>query len=139
LLWSYSTYFKQRVLIGNVIVSIFCAFVAGIVWFAERHTFAELQQQDVPLAWHVQLVLSFYLSFAFLSTMFREIIKDMEDVKGDDTLHCRTLPIVFGIRRAKWVAAFFGFVLLLGLFYLSALLWTYSQLFQLAFMTLGII
>ncbi len=27
----------------------------------------------------------------------------MEDLKGDDTFGCRTLPIVWGIRKTKWI------------------------------------
>ena len=59
----------------------------------------------------------FYLLFAFFSTMFREIIKDIEDEDGDRKNGCRTLPIVFGKTTAKWVAIFFGNVLLLILGY----------------------
>jgi 4-hydroxybenzoate polyprenyltransferase len=34
-------------------------------------------------------------------TLVREIIKDMEDLKGDNTYGCKTLPIVWGIRKTK--------------------------------------
>ena len=139
LLWSYSVHFKKRVLIGNIIVSIFCAFVAGIVWFAERHTFTELWEKAPGVAEQVQFILTFYLIFAFLSTMFREIIKDMEDVKGDETLHCRTLPLVFGIKIGKGVAALFGVSLLAFLIYLGQELWESKHFLQLGFVTLAII
>ena len=43
-----------------------------------------------------------YSLFAFCFTMIREVIKDMEDVKGDATFGCRTLPLVIGIRKTKW-------------------------------------
>jgi 4-hydroxybenzoate polyprenyltransferase len=44
-------------------------------------------------------------------TLIREIIKDMEDWKGDNTFGCKTLPIIWGIRRTKLLL-----YLLLGLF-----------------------
>lgn len=111
LLFCYSKYFKQRVLIGNIVVSIFCAFVAGIVWFAERHTYAELWENDPNAAQYLQFILAFYLIFAFLSTMFREIVKDVEDTEGDRLYECRTLPIVYGVQVSKVVAAIFGLLL----------------------------
>jgi 4-hydroxybenzoate polyprenyltransferase len=41
------------------------------------------------------------LLVAFFITLIREIIKDMEDLKGDNTFGCKTLPIIWGIRRTK--------------------------------------
>jgi len=112
LLFLYSKYFKQLVLIGNMVVSIFCAFVAGIVWFAERYTFDDLLQENKIAGERLQFILGLYLIFAFLSTMYREIVKDIEDRDGDMTYHCKTLPIVFGVNVAKWVAFAFGILLL---------------------------
>jgi 4-hydroxybenzoate polyprenyltransferase len=34
-------------------------------------------------------------------TLIREIIKDMEDWKGDNTFGCKTLPIIWGMRKTK--------------------------------------
>ena len=39
-------------------------------------------------------------------TLVREIIKDMEDLKGDNTFGCKTLPIIWGIRKTKWLIYF---------------------------------
>lgn len=47
-----------------------------------------------------------YSLFAFFMTLVREIIKDMEDLKGDNTFGCKTLPIVWGIRKTKAVVYF---------------------------------
>jgi 4-hydroxybenzoate polyprenyltransferase len=44
-----------------------------------------------------------YALFAFLVTFFREVIKDMEDVKGDSRVGCRTVPIVFGMDTSRWI------------------------------------
>ena len=42
---------------------------------------------------------------AALSTISREIVKDVEDIDGDREEGLRTLPIAIGERRALWVAA----------------------------------
>jgi geranylgeranylglycerol-phosphate geranylgeranyltransferase len=55
-----------------------------------------------------QIMVSVYLGFyAFLMTMAREIVKDMEDVEGDREEGATTIPIVYGKRTSSRVAAFF--------------------------------
>jgi geranylgeranylglycerol-phosphate geranylgeranyltransferase len=54
------------------------------------------------------ILTSVYLGFfAFLMTMAREIIKDMEDVEGDQSEGASTLPIVYGMKSSSKIAAFF--------------------------------
>jgi 4-hydroxybenzoate polyprenyltransferase len=48
-----------------------------------------------------------YALAAFLLTVVREIIKDVEDMRGDAAHKCRTLPIVWGVARTKWVTGYF--------------------------------
>jgi 4-hydroxybenzoate polyprenyltransferase len=57
-----------------------------------------------------------YALAAFLLTMVREIVKDVEDMRGDAQHGCRTLPLVVGVARTKWIAGFFlGCLVLLTL------------------------
>ena len=114
LLFLYSKLLKQQVLIGNLVVALFCAFVPGIVLFAERNTYTQLELTSPSLATELWLLIGGYLFFAFCSTMYREIIKDIEDIEGDSALGIKTLPIVWGINPAKIVAGIFG-ILLIGI------------------------
>jgi len=55
-----------------------------------------------------QIMVSIYLGFyAFLMTMAREIVKDMEDMEGDREEGATTLPLVYGTRTSSVIAAFF--------------------------------
>jgi len=55
-----------------------------------------------------QIMVSIYLGFyAFLITMAREIVKDMEDMEGDKEEGATTLPLVYGTRTSSQIAAFF--------------------------------
>lgn len=138
-LYFYSKTFKKSILIGNIIVAIFCAFVAGIVWFAERHSFTDLFEKDLIIALDAFNILSAYLVFAFLSTLIRELIKDMEDIEGDRLQGCNTFPIAFGIKAAK------GLTILTGCFLIAALIWwmsdlyTYQKWTQIGFVGIGIL
>ncbi|MEO1624178.1 MAG: UbiA family prenyltransferase [Bacteroidota bacterium] len=81
LLWWYSHQLKRMPLWGNLIVSLFCAFVAGIVWFAERHGMAALLEQQPSLGMRTQAMLLTYLIFAFVSTLYR-LLMDMPYAMG---------------------------------------------------------
>jgi 4-hydroxybenzoate polyprenyltransferase len=116
LLHLYSTHLKQKVLVGNTLVSLFCAGVAGIVLFAEREAINDLLQYNPMLGRQVLFILSWYMVFAFLSTMYREVIKDLEDLKGDSQQQCTTLPIVYGVKKTKAVAITMGISLMLMIF-----------------------
>jgi 4-hydroxybenzoate polyprenyltransferase len=48
-----------------------------------------------------------YTFFAFLTTLVRELQKDMADMKGDEADGCRTVPIVWGVKWAKVLALFY--------------------------------
>jgi 4-hydroxybenzoate polyprenyltransferase len=86
LLWLYSNNLKRLPLIGNLVVSLLTGLSIFLLSF--------LYEQYLPL------VMTYSL-FAFFMTLIREIVKDMEDMKGDTTFGCRTLPIVWGIRKTK--------------------------------------
>lgn len=89
LLWLYSVHFKKQFLSGNLLVGTLSAFVIAIL----------------PLFNHLisSYLVWVYALFAFGINLIREIIKDAEDVRGDSKFNCKTLPIVFGVRKTKKV------------------------------------
>jgi 4-hydroxybenzoate polyprenyltransferase len=42
-----------------------------------------------------------YAAFAFVLTIIREALKDIEDMEGDAKFGCKTLPIVWGLKATK--------------------------------------
>lgn len=140
-LWLYSYHLKKVALLGNLLIAIFCAMVAVLVLFAEREAYGQLLQVSPTSATYVYFIFLGYANFAFYSTMFREIVKDMEDVSGDQQHNCKTLPIVLGIRKTRFIAAVFGLILLGFLFYLAYWHWLYSDFLMvgLLYLIIGII
>jgi 4-hydroxybenzoate polyprenyltransferase len=130
LLWAYSKWFKQQFLIGNLVVAGFCAFVAWIVLYAQNLA-TPLATFDVDgtteelkflnYASTVLLVFNGYATFAFISTLFRELIKDIEDVAGDKAQGCQTVPIVLGIKKAKIITLIIGGVFILAILFFNYL------------------
>lgn len=102
ILWWYSNNLKRQPFIGNLVV----ALLTGIaIWLVD----------SLYKTGHMLIIT--YASFAFFITLIREIIKDMEDLKGDQTFGCKTLPIVWGTRRTKS-----AIYLILGIFLSTVLL-----------------
>jgi 4-hydroxybenzoate polyprenyltransferase len=138
-LWLYSRTFKKSLLIGNVLVAFFCAGVAGLVWYAEREGFALLWQMDFLLALKVASLFSGYLLFAYFSTLYRELIKDLEDLEGDREAGCNTAPIAWGVPKAKGLAVFWACCLIVSVVLLMWQ-WVYqSHWLLLAGVGLGVI
>ena len=105
LLWYYSTHFKRQFMIGNVVVASLTALTLLLMIVYEptlwpAHGFPKLWQLE-PMALPF-LIICFVAYFAFFLTWIREIVKDMEDFKGDAAEGCHTLPIIWGLRNTKF-------------------------------------
>lgn len=119
-LFLYSSYFKRKMLAGNILVSAFTSGSFLIFFIAEKEVLQQLAltdivQHDSLLSW-----LLFFGIFSFALSMFREIVKDIQDIPGDHKAGYLTYPIVMGMNRSKMLASFF----LVALFF-SLLIWTY--------------
>lgn len=110
-LFLYSLYFKRMPLSGNLLVAAYCAAVAGIVWFAEREAVQRLS--DIAPLQHsaITTFLWQYMRLAFLATLFREIVKDIEDRDGDAAQGARTLAVLTELRATKTIAFAVGIAL----------------------------
>lgn len=106
MLWFYSTTFKRKFVTGNVIVSILTAFTIAVLMLYEdgtRYYFRQefFVQTSYALIPNPMWVLSTYAYFAFMLTWMREIVKDMEDLKGDAEQGCVTMPIKWGLLKSS--------------------------------------
>ncbi|MBX2871835.1 MAG: geranylgeranylglycerol-phosphate geranylgeranyltransferase [Saprospiraceae bacterium] len=122
-LYVYSRWLKRMPLWGNLLIALYCSGVAGIIWFAERNAFTELAIAERTYQ-KIGAVLITYLVFAFLTTLFRELIKDMEDIEGDSGGGFRTAPIVWGMNTCRQLVSVLGVVIL---FFLLAAGWFFWQ------------
>ena len=108
LLWLYSFLLKRWAIIGNLVVS----FLALLLPLGVFLLFADEQYLKDNHSIKMQFVL-LLLAASFLSTFSREIIKDIQDVKGDEANNCKTFPILVGKEFAAIFAAFILLILLL--------------------------
>lgn len=115
LLYVYSTFLKKIPLAGNLVVAALTGFVFLLLMMFELQFLNTLHFERSAyvldlLMWQVK----FYGGFAVLTNLAREIVKDIEDKKGDEEFNINTLAVAFGETTAK-IAAVAALVLLLGL------------------------
>lgn len=119
LLYFYSASYKRQFLVGNIVVALLSAMVPMLVALYEwpaLYRYYSANSLTPP-----QLGLVFYWTggfaiFAFLTTLTREIIKDIEDFEGDMAYGMNTLPVVAGPLTAKIISVFL-IMLTVGLLY----------------------
>jgi 4-hydroxybenzoate polyprenyltransferase len=106
LLWFYSTTYKRQFLIGNLLVAFLTALVPFTVTLFEIPLLnKEFSAQMIVYhaSWRPLVVWSAGISaFAFLLTLIREIIKDMEDYEGDLSYGRRSMPVVAGLDTTRY-------------------------------------
>lgn len=118
LLWVYSTTFKRRLLIGNVVISALTAWVLLVLLAAELpgwwtgELVNEIEKNAVARLSRIGVL---YTAFAFIISLVREVVKDLEDLEGDRKEGCRTMPIEWGIQASKVFAGVWLVVLMVSL------------------------
>jgi 4-hydroxybenzoate polyprenyltransferase len=117
-LWFYSTYFKRKLFLGNLIVALLTAFIPLLVLLF-YHILANERKVETSTLYGPQLIL-FLALFAFIQNLAREIIKDTQDIEGDKTIHVRSVPMKFGKMNALLLAAVF--LCILPMFYLLSMI-----------------
>lgn len=106
LLYFYSKTFKRIAVIGNLVTSFLIALTLFIVYIFEiENTDTATNLLDAITNFFtsisVTIYIFIYIIFAFFMTFIREVIKDVEDMKGDYALKMNTLPILIGVKRTK--------------------------------------
>jgi 4-hydroxybenzoate polyprenyltransferase len=92
---------------GNFIVALLSATVVLLPWLfsfvgllRDGDEFVKIMGQLTDINRYVWA----YTLFAFLVTFFRELIKDIQDVRGDTAMGYRTIPVIWGINASRVIA-----------------------------------
>lgn len=106
MLWYYSIRYQRLVFWGNFAIAVMSGMVVLIVWIFE---FFALRNDPVVYVevmkslGKIHLFIVSYTIFAFLVSLLREILKDIEDIEGDLAAGFSTIPIKFGINKSKLI------------------------------------
>jgi len=91
LLVLYTIKLRQLLLVGNIAIGL----LTGLTFVSGGIAVGAIGGSIIPAV------------FAFLFTAAREIVKDIQDVKGDDMSGLSSLPIKWGKRKAMYVSLVF--------------------------------
>ncbi|MBS1612751.1 MAG: geranylgeranylglycerol-phosphate geranylgeranyltransferase [Bacteroidetes bacterium] len=120
LLYVYSAYLKKIALVGNLVVSALAGFVFVLLLLFEANLLNMIHFENAGFVFSIlKFQVMFYGGFAFITTLLREIVKDLEDYEGDAAYDINTLPVAYGVTFAKAVALFVAAILLTAVGYFA--------------------
>ena len=126
LLFSYSQKYKRSPFIGNFVVAFLSALTLFLVWlfefFAlrlEPNIFIEIREA-IPF---INKFILGYLVFAFIVSLIREMLKDVEDKEGDEAVKCKTIPVIMGVKNSKMLIGVLILVAIGLMGYVQFVLW----------------
>jgi len=134
LLFVYSISLKKKLLAGNVLISLLTAWVVLVITWCEFTSFPRINGVDIAKLSRYTFL---YAGFAFIISIIREVIKDMEDIEGDRRYGCTTMPIVWGLHASKvfvavWLVVLIGVLTMLQ-FYVLTFKWWVSAVYCIVF------
>lgn len=146
LLFGYSISLKKKLLVGNILVSLLTAWVVLVCFLVY---YRSLNCPDCEsYFWQAYLnrfirISFLYTGFAFVTSLIREVIKDMEDMDGDAHYGCKTMPVSWGIPATKvfvavWIVVLIGMISIVQ-FYVLQLGWYWSALYCITLLIIPLI
>ena len=137
LLFGYSISLKKKLLVGNVLISLLTAWVIFVCFLCYYRTlsFEGNEPFEVQAILRRFIRISFlYAGFAFVISLIREVVKDMEDIEGDKKYGCKTIPIAWGIPASKvfvavWLVVLIGMICIIQV-YVWQLGWHWSAAYS---------
>jgi 4-hydroxybenzoate polyprenyltransferase len=98
LIWFYSHKIKKYPIVGNLMAALLAIlpFFAILLYFYLKMPLYEIESNSGKLA-----VILAHGTFVFLLLLIREMIKDLENLKGDFANNYKTIPIIYGELTSK--------------------------------------
>lgn len=119
----YSIGMKRVPVLGNVMVAAYCAGVPGVLLLAERGGVRQLISSNPELGMNALRISILFMIFAFVATLLRELVKDLEDIRGDREVGRRTIPVMWGISLSHKIGILLGLVVIVAILYPIFLGW----------------
>lgn len=98
MMFLYSYKLKGIPLVGNVVVSFF----TGLAFLFGSVVAGNIYCGIIPM------------TFAFLISLMRELVKDIEDIEGDKSIGISTFPIEYGVESTVKLISIVGVILILS-------------------------
>ena len=115
LIWFYSHKIKKYAIIGNLTSALLAVvpFFAILLYFYNKTLFEEIENHMSHFG-----VISAHALFLFLLLLIREMIKDLENLKGDLASDYQTIPILYTETVSKQIITILTFLTVLPVYFL---------------------
>ena len=107
-IWFYSHRLKRILFLGNLVASILTIVPFFVVFIYYKN---------------FETVIFIHATFLYLMIVMRELVKDLENLKGDLILNYKTLPVVYG---EKWSKFFLTVLSIISVVPIVLLIWKYE-------------
>ena len=143
LLFGYSVSLKRKLLVGNIIISLLTAWVILILCIAEIKIATQVSSVVAEASNKIIRIGILYAAFAFISSLIREAIKDIEDLQGDQKYGCRTMPIAWGVNATKvyvavWLVVILALLVILQI-YVFRFEWWWAMAYSIVFIIVPLV
>lgn len=113
LLYLYATQLKERLLIGNMLISLLVA--SALLVFILFDILPGINEIERHIHIKATQTILIFAGFAFYINLIRELVKDIQDINGDQKGGKNTLAVAIGRTRARNVAFAMGLIGLVGI------------------------
>lgn len=107
-LYLYATSLKQMLLLGNIVVALLLS--SSVIIIGVFDLYPAIDPENQLLMANLFSILLDYAIFAFMINFIREVVKDLEDLKGDSAQGMKTLAIVLGSEKTTKLLFAFGLI-----------------------------
>lgn len=116
ILYFYSTTYKTILLFGNILVAALSALIPFTVILYDLPLIHQKYKPFIGVSdfnFNPEIIAFIaYAVFAFIISLFRELIKDIEDFEGDKAFGKNTVPVALGTLWSKKIAFMLLFILM---------------------------
>jgi 4-hydroxybenzoate polyprenyltransferase len=114
-IWFYSHKIKKYPIIGNLTAAFLAIlpFFAILLYFYLKIPLSEIESNSGKLS-----VILAHGAFLFLLLLIREMIKDLENLKGDFANNYKTIPIIYGERVCKKIMTVLTLLTIIPVYFL---------------------
>jgi len=131
---------KKVIFVGNLVISLLAGMSIFIIVLYDL--LPAITDESGELIYQAFKVISVYSIFAFVMTMIREIVKDIEDLEGDRKFGVKSLALELGVSRTAKIVSVISLLPLIAIFYYSMNFLaqqTYSLIYIFAFVELPLL
>ena len=113
-LWKYSKNYKSSFILGNLQVAFLTSMSIFTLAIYDIVSKGNLISNGTKM---VFIIIIIYCGFSFITTLMREILKDIEDIEGDRRNDANTLAIKYDINKTKKIVSILTWIPIVGIGY----------------------